>query len=203
MHKTVRGISQRLFWGWSVTLNAPVRSLAYRGPRSGGWVRRTSCETTAFAAITHSLTRSPEHFRTSLRPTPFQASGSLADDVSRIIRSESKRQRHGGESKGDDGERSCEPMSIIDALMDDEGGEEEEGPWGGLSEHEYMEVLQALEESIRRDMESEGACVAVGWFWLILCRGRAASWTRGGPGVVAEATADSAKPCCHLVMTCS
>ena len=91
----------------------------------------------------------------------------MADDVSRIIRSESKRQRHGGESKGDDGERSCEPMSIIDALMDDEGGEEEEGPWGGLSEHEYMEVLQALEESIRRDMESEGACVAVGWFWLI------------------------------------
>ena len=57
VHKTVRGISQRLFCGWSVTLNAPVRSLAYRGPRSGGWVRRTSCETTAFAAITHTLTR--------------------------------------------------------------------------------------------------------------------------------------------------
>jgi hypothetical protein len=53
-------------------------------------------------------------------------------------------------------------MSIIDALMDDGGGEEEEDPWGGLSEHEYMDVLQALEESIRRDMESEGACVAVG-----------------------------------------
>ena len=64
--------------------------------------------------------------------------------MSRIIRFEAL------ESKEDGG--SCaRPMSVVDELMADDGD-----PWGGLSEHDYMEVLQVLEETVRRELDVEG-----------------------------------------------
>ena len=73
---------------------------------------------------------------------------SLTDDISRIIRHEI------GESK--EGSGVADSSSSIDELMKDPE-EAAIGPYGGLSELEYMELMSALEETVMQEILDEGA----------------------------------------------